>query len=1269
MEAASIEEPRIEDLYVNSENDLATIKRVSHKLALTEAGAPLMKVLNLLLPRLLQRIGSNHSRTRDIVRRYPSATHDVNSLSLERKTKAMYDAIHAKTVELLSHIIKRVRADDSCQLPCQAIINLLYDCKEPSGHLSRKVNPFTLNLSLTFLTIGIPRMPLSELEPLLPPLVALLGVHTFNSTQDSSALSNVSSKNQSFQLAHLLLRALESVIEAGSNSSSQPVLTSKGSSLSTTSAGHKRNQSSMDFIKETRDLCHRYPDIIGAALYDLLLDILLYQPTTSSPTSDIPPPGMSSWGKDRLTSGASVAEKFWVAEYATKGRLRDLKLRVLAFVAPCRRWDVFSAASIIKNENNENGSLQGNGERRECLGTTRAVALMIVGSGDLQRDVAECAESYLKAHLDTRRTILHKVRKGGSVLSDGNKHVIDMGFVLGNPISLSCALLSLVVGDMTASRTICDNKRKELKIAYDLGLGKVVSTSSQSYHDPLLMAMKRRMVSQKTATFIMNFCSANILNDLPGIFSNGASYEHCLSLGTAMGKLILVAVKKYLGPVLSSSGSSLVNSTSNPSVAASKLLNSASIRLVTLYDLASILDDDKDSAEGEGMHTEMHELHKLLAATFSVACSIVSVASTRHTGDVDNQVGIETRDASYGTISTIARSVMNKTGRDVFNSGEEIHISNVSSPLPSRTANMLFGCVGNETETLKPRAVAALDSLLSSYCRLLDSKNIDDTSASSPACSTRGSNPWTHPDSLPTIVISKVSKLSEIDFDGTSKSLLPLLWGAARTSQPKASRHSSAQWTNELLRKLDLKSACHLLCFLAGDDDPLTSSLAKEGLQIGKQMGEDEIESTVAGEEVIVPEFHDVISVIFSQETNSNNIPSWQASFFEFSPRGKGATLRYIMICLLCDLYGGDEEAVSKLLTVLSETLLEFMPSNKNAAKRQGKDSIDLLDEAAISLASCLRISHFAREHFVNLSLPLQHKEIADLALRVTSSKARRHLAASYGLLLEDLSIWSSDHQHKIEKSQDISCIVDSLQSCSSKLLEMQSELFMVGEAHGAAFLGSRCVRAYRLLMAKSYCGMNSTRAKTGWNFASKLISSLGQGTLHSDEIIGNACADGLSVALSFDGYDVPVLCNFLCDGVSEALCHLSTALKRFGNGEQMDPNRVTSLSKATGIVLAASTVRTSLDGRVKERFEEKQDPSGIGTARLSCVNTLFALIGSTACRKDPELNIVIGEALSEYADAYSPKGATWSHPSVDVPQDYESTYAEELPPHSQVNA
>eukprot|EP00978_Attheya_sp_CCMP212_P004711 scaffold10348_cov54-Attheya_sp.AAC.4 len=90
--------------------EISSLGRVSHKLAMTDAGDPLEKVLGVLLPRLLLRIGNNHARN------------TANSFA-----KAEYDKIHAKLVEMISHAMKRVRADQQCQLPCSAILGLLYD--------------------------------------------------------------------------------------------------------------------------------------------------------------------------------------------------------------------------------------------------------------------------------------------------------------------------------------------------------------------------------------------------------------------------------------------------------------------------------------------------------------------------------------------------------------------------------------------------------------------------------------------------------------------------------------------------------------------------------------------------------------------------------------------------------------------------------------------------------------------------------------------------------------------------------------------------------------------------------------------------------------------------------------------------------------------------------------------------------------------------------------------------------------------------------------
>ena len=51
------------ELQKSATSDLAQLGRVSHRLAMTDDGPQLEKVLNLLLPRLLSRIGTNHKRT------------------------------------------------------------------------------------------------------------------------------------------------------------------------------------------------------------------------------------------------------------------------------------------------------------------------------------------------------------------------------------------------------------------------------------------------------------------------------------------------------------------------------------------------------------------------------------------------------------------------------------------------------------------------------------------------------------------------------------------------------------------------------------------------------------------------------------------------------------------------------------------------------------------------------------------------------------------------------------------------------------------------------------------------------------------------------------------------------------------------------------------------------------------------------------------------------------------------------------------------------
>jgi hypothetical protein len=85
-----------------------------------------------------------------------------------------------------------------------------------------------------------------------------------------------------------------STSSSSSSSTSRSGVTSKGPS---SAPGQTKNQSSGggESIQQTRDLCQRYPDTIGAALYDLLLDVLLYQPTRTTTASAFSNTNYVSW--------------------------------------------------------------------------------------------------------------------------------------------------------------------------------------------------------------------------------------------------------------------------------------------------------------------------------------------------------------------------------------------------------------------------------------------------------------------------------------------------------------------------------------------------------------------------------------------------------------------------------------------------------------------------------------------------------------------------------------------------------------------------------------------------------------------------------------------------------------------------------------------------------------------------------------------------------------------------------------------------------------
>jgi proteasome component ECM29 len=1118
--------------------DLASLSRVSHKLAMTDAGPPLETVLGLLLPRLLKRIGTNHLAQQ------------------QGSPDAIFSKIHAKLVEMLSHTMKRVRADADCKLPCSAILQLLLLDNEQLPNPA--VDPFTLNLALAFLTLGLPRCAKDETEALLPGLLLLLPVHSGIDSLQSGAR-----KSQSHQLAHLILAVLERVVMEDDRLPSVKSLmppslyTLAGNIMDKgPSSIHSTSLTVMDSVRE---ICQQ--EIVAAALYELLLDALMYQP---SPSKTMPPAGLSQAGHERLIAGTN-----WAAEMAPQSRLKAFKVAILTMVAPTRRWAILMSST--------------------ALGTSRTVALLVAAAGDAHPDVADRAKLYLNAHLDGTRTKLSK------------DQAVDSG--LGNVLSLTCALLSLPLGSTNAESTL-----HKIPAIATLGMTTPPIRQVQSAQQQLILSLKRRLASDKTSAAVLSFV-AKILDESPHFLDEPEAAQ-------AVGSLSVLAAAKLLGSTTSTSGFSLLRAA--PYIAAAQLLNALSARSSSSLDVS--------------------------AKALSTACSVLSQASTPRPTLSQNEGSIAIRDACYGVVCNLSRS---------SNFCKEGYIFGCGQPSPSTTvqmATLLFGCATNEDEALRPRAVAALDALLGAYSRLYQ-EGEDDVVMEMDLPPV--SNPWMI--AVSDVHIAKKAKAAatNLDKNGLAKAILPLLWSGAQSTNAKASRIAAARWASDLLTTLDLPNACHILCFLAGDSDVTASAIAREGLSLTKKIGDtfDEI----ATNDLKLPDFAEITTVIFHR--SSGTASTWRPRYYDFSYLGKAAALRFGLVCLLHDLYGGEDDAVREYFRALADTLALFNSASAGKGSAHGRDSIDLLDECAICFAGCTSTSAFARSMLVNGQTSFLLEDLEFLAMHGPSSKARRYLAEACGKVYEDATVWSQNGQ-----TPDLSSwlkqnqLPQTLELCANKVAEAQKDVFTLGEVHGAAFLGARCVRALRLHVWDETDTSESLVMETCLKSASSIIEALGKGVSHLDEAIGNAFAECLGIALSYDSIDAPILNPRLYEGIASALVDLELGLKRCGNGDHTDPIRASSLARAAGVALAASTSGAGSTGA-----------ASIGSARIQCVDALFELIGSMAFRKDGEIALVAGEALATYADAYSPDNAVWSS-STDVwPEKYSESLYSQLPPHQQV--
>ena len=1115
------------------------------------------------------------------------------------------------------------------------------------------IDPFTINLSLAFLTLGIPRCSKHELETILPGLLAMVGAHS-----GINSYKNMSRKNQSSQVGHMLLRALEAVVSGDSNT--DPNRQQKQSKLETqqpkldkqldSKSIHDRN----DFITKMRQICSTQQST-AAAIYDLFLDILLYQPCSSNlngTAGALPPLGLSQAGFERLTMGTSTTEKNWIVEYLPKSRLKTLKIAIIDFIAPCRRWAIFFDDSTSNQDKKSYNTDKG-------MGIARTVALLAVACGDSHVDVAEKALNHLKVHMDSRRNI-NKDLENREIKSENH-----FSQLLGNHLSLASSLLSLIVGENVALSLIQKafmgfDKRPFDLLGVDTG---IICQTTPNDDKKIILSTKRRIVSEIFSSSIMQFVSTRIFDEIPDVFKlkntstkiKDGNESKCqedtlksfLSSAYCLGLLVHKAAEMFIGSGGASSSSAYVTTRVSARVAAASMLNSFCIRSSSLCDEIYDFNEKNNVVSGDKLISDETHTLSILSKSLTLASKILQALPSRGTF-ADNKETVDLRDYCYGILCTIARSKV---------SNENLLFENVNSStsmISITIASMLFACVANEKELLRPRAVAALDAFLSAYRQKYCERVVDQEV---PANHSDLSNPWMNLSDSET----KHNAISpSINTHNISKSFIPILWSAASPSKPKASRLAAAHWANDFLKTLDYTSGCHILCFLAGDSDTTVTKFSKDSLGLVSDI----YSSDTGGKKKATSDFSEIVDTIFCQRSDSSSQPS----FFEFSMRSQGVALRFGLSSLLDDLYGGENDSIFEYTDALCKSLERFS-SNLASYKslKEDRDSMDFLDDASFCLATCLDISPLVRMKMFSSVFSLTMENIIDLSLGSSSSKSRKHFSEAVGHLIDDLSLWNSSHNS--EKGHDIDTWIDktetisTLKTCSTHLEAIQKDIFMCSKAHGAAYLGSRLFRSFRMayLRSQSLNKQQDSELVTDYlDVSSKLVVALAEGLLHSDDTISNACASGLGIGFSYVFDDAPLLHSTLFSCTAKAIEKLSVSMKKFGHGDSTNTGRMSSLVHASGILLASSTSgagSVSLEG---------DSSTSLGKARLQCVDSLFFLFGSSSYRKDPELSILIGEALSEYSNAYGPD-AVWTISSNPWPDPYDECHAADLPPHSQV--
>ena len=153
----------------------------------------------------------------------------------------------------------------------------------------------------------------------------------------------------------------------------------------------------------------------------------------------------------------------------------------------------------------------------------------------------------------------------------------------------------------------------------------------------------------------------------------------------------------------------------------------------------------------------------------------------------------------------------------------------------------------------------------------------------------------------------------------------------------------------------------------------------------------------------MLPDFQQFVTSVFEGKRDSK-----VAIYEDFSPAGASAALRFGLMCLLDDLYGGEDSGLNGYLNAILSTLLDVSSTSLGVGSGRGREALDLMDSCSFCLAGVLRSSAFARHSTANNG-NVNHMFLSNLSIAAASSKSRRLLAESCGYLYEDMEFWK-DH-------------------------------------------------------------------------------------------------------------------------------------------------------------------------------------------------------------------------------------------------------------------